>query len=194
MKGSKKHIIWHYTNGATIEAILASGIIDVSSAGIGKGERPAAWFSTNPHWDASANKGNIFWENDELDKLKDTAGAPPGGMKQVQLPTDKMKVVEWKPEMMEGPPFNGRYRVGVSADAAEHTWGSFKKWSGIDPEVARHIETTVGMGNPTEWRASYQPVGRKFWRRVERLIDGVWVTHVEVTHDDGRTLSKAETS
>jgi hypothetical protein len=53
------------------------------------------------------------------------------------------------------------------------------------------METTVGMGNVREFRASFHPVKRKYWRTVERLVNGVWVTYVEVAPASKGTLSKA---
>jgi hypothetical protein len=39
-----------------------AGVIQLATAGVAAGEKPAAWFSTNPVWEASANRGNIFWD------------------------------------------------------------------------------------------------------------------------------------
>ena len=86
--------------------------------------------------------------------------------------------------------FKGRYRIGVTAEVAPQGWESFKRLSGIDKEVAHQMETRLGFGNPKEWRASFQPVPRKKWRSVERLINGVWVTYVELESSKG-TVSRA---
>jgi hypothetical protein len=96
----------------------------------------------------------------------------------------------------------GRFRIGVVAEAAPHSWESFKKLSGIAPEMVRAFETVCEVptasdpergrwgrtlpgnqdrGNPREWWASFQPVPRRFWRTVEKREGGEWVMYVDVT-------------
>src|SRR5262245_42964730 len=46
--------VFHYTRGFYIPPILLARQIQVSLAGVGSSERPAAWFSVAPGWESSA--------------------------------------------------------------------------------------------------------------------------------------------
>jgi hypothetical protein len=161
-------LVWHYTNGGAIDAIIESGIVDLARAGIGAHERPAAWFSTNPAWEASANRGNVF-----LKKRDYQPGA-------VSVKTEDIEEKPFDPDKMDRE--MGRFRIGVLAEAARHGWESFKKLSGIDKDVAMALERMAaeGKGNPVEWRVSFHPVERLQWRTVEKMVSGVWVRYVDL--------------
>ena len=47
---------WHYTTGTAAVGIMRSFTIRPATAGIEATEEPVVWFSTNPHWEHSANK------------------------------------------------------------------------------------------------------------------------------------------
>lgn len=162
-------LVWHYTNGRMIDAILESGVIKLATAGLQPPERPAAWFSTNPLWDASANRGNIYL------KKKDYQ---PG---LVNVNVKDFEEVPFDPDEMDKL-FNGRFRIGVIAEAAPHGWESFKKMSGMPKITQQSFERmgTEGKGNPIEWRASFQPVERKQWRTVEKMKSGLWIRYVDL--------------
>lgn len=170
-------LVWHYSNGMVIEEIVKSGVIKLATAGIVAPEKPAAWFSSNPHWDLSANRGNL-------------------ALKKGDYPVGTAFSVD--PDEFEETPFDaeamdrdfGRYRIGVLPEAAPHGWETFKKLSGIQKDIAESLEKMVeSHGNPREWRASFSPVPRKMWRTVERLVSGVWVTHVELEPKSKSTTS-----
>lgn len=183
-------IIWHYTNGLVIGDILASGVIKLAQAGVPKSERAAAWFSTNPVWDASANRANMKFAG----KGKLASGP-------TKLNLDDLVESNFDPEVMDKV-CGGRFRIGVVAEAAPHSWESFKKLSGIAPEMVRVFETVCEVsteadpergkwgrtlpgnqdrGNPREWWASFQPVPRKMWRTCEKRVDGEWAMYVDLT-------------
>jgi hypothetical protein len=50
-------MIWHYTKGTRIDAILEDGFIRPTSIGISKGERPIVWFSTRQDWEPTITAG-----------------------------------------------------------------------------------------------------------------------------------------
>lgn len=175
MRPPKGKIVWHYTNGLAIDDIIKAGVIELARAGIGTNEKAAAWFSTNPVWDASANRGNLSFGGKSVSLTKDVkAGGGP-----VNLAMDDLKEEPFDPEVMEKL-FLGRFRIGVVADAAPQGWESFKRLSGIDKQVAASMESSTEYGNVHEWRASFQPVPRKKWLSIEKLVNGVWVTYLEL--------------
>lgn len=166
----KRTLIWHYTNGLVIDEIVKAGFIKLATAGVDAGEKPAAWFSTNPTWDLSANRGNLLLKKSDF----------PVGVKFDVNPQEDFEEKPFDPEEMEQV-FKGRFRIGVLPEAAPHGWESFKRLSGMKKEIAEVMEQGVEKnGNPREWRASFSPVPRKMWRTIERLVSGVWVTHVEL--------------
>ncbi len=174
-----KRLIWHYTNGSVINDIVQSGHIDLAKAGIARNERAAAWFSTNPTWESSANRGN-------MSVAKGKGPETPG---EFMLNTDDLEVVPFDPKVMDEL-FGGRFRIGVLPEAAPHSWPSFKRLSGIDKKVATAMEEGIGFGNPHEWRASFAPVERRLWRTIERCVEGIWVTHLELTTAPAGTMNK----
>ncbi len=174
------HRIWHYTNGLRIDEILTSGVIQLATAGIGKNERAAAWFSTNPVWDMSASKGGLF------------LAAPTDVAETSMFSINDFKDdPSWTLEDMDVT-FHGRFRIGVPPDAAQHGWETYKRLSGINRQVAAAMESLDPKkhGDVREFRASFRPVPNKLWKTCEKLENGVWVTYAEVAPVDGRTLSK----
>jgi hypothetical protein len=185
-------LIWHYTNGLKIDEILKSGYIDLARSGVPNNERAAAWFSTNPIWDASANRGN----------LKVTKKGMKPGRNTIHT-LDDIEETPFDPAVMERD-FLGRFRIGVLPEAAPHGWETFKKLSGMDKDMARTFESVTMLakyGDPKHWRASFVAVPRKFWRTVEKLTapdritwsaagigksvvgEGVWTTHEDLGYE-----------
>jgi len=160
-------LVYHYTNGVVIDAILNDGFIKLATAGIKPPERPAAHFSTNPFWDASANRGTTVLKKGDY---------PVGQEFEANLSKDfehRPFDAAWMDKHM------GRYRIGVLPEAAPHGWRSYVKLARVDPELVKVFEKGE-LGNPDEWRHSFQPVPSKLWRTVEKLEHGVWVTHVDL--------------
>ena len=162
-------LLWHYTNGTNIDKILAEGRIKLAVAGIKRPEKGVAWFSSNPVWDASANRGNVQMKK---------ADYQPG------------VVFDAKPSDWDVKPFDatwmdknmGRFRIGVIAEAAPHDWKTLKKLANIPHEVALSMERAnkAEFGDPAEWYGSLTPVLREQWRTVERMERGIWVKHVDL--------------
>lgn len=48
--------VWHYTIGEKVDMIIRDGFLRQSSVGIHPRELPVVWFSSNPIWEATANK------------------------------------------------------------------------------------------------------------------------------------------
>lgn len=52
-------IVWHYTTGRCLSAILDAGEIRPATLGVPAHERPIVWFSTNQQFEMTARKGII---------------------------------------------------------------------------------------------------------------------------------------
>jgi hypothetical protein len=48
--------LWHYTTRQKLEQILATGVIQPSTAFIEPAEKPVVWFSSRPTWEPTATK------------------------------------------------------------------------------------------------------------------------------------------
>lgn len=55
----KTEIAWHYTTGEVLVKIAKSQELRPATAYVPKHERPILWFSFNPEWEETANKGII---------------------------------------------------------------------------------------------------------------------------------------
>jgi hypothetical protein len=164
-------LIWHYTNGHVINEILESGVIKLASAGLKPPERAACHFSTNPHWDPSANRGNLT--------LKRKGDYQMGVEFDVDLQKD-IEETEFDPDWMDK--HMGRFRIGVIPEAAPHGWRTYVKLASVQKEIVEVMEKAdpARLGSPNEWRHSLQPVPRKMWRTVEKMEHGIWIKHVDI--------------
>jgi hypothetical protein len=161
-------LLWHYSNGTAIDRILSEGVIKLATAGIALPEKGVAWFSSNPHWDPSANRGNLTLKKKEFQ---------PG---LVQVNTKDVDIGKFDPEWMDRN--MGRFRIGVVSEAAPHDWATIQKLAKIPRAVARSMERAdkAEWGDPAQWWGSLVPVAQTLWRTVQRMESGVWVTHVDL--------------
>ena len=162
-------LVWHYSNGLAIPKILEEGVIRLATAGIKPPERGVAWFSTNPIWEPSANRGNMLIKKQEYQ---------PG---LISVATKDIKVTKFDPDEMDKA-FHGRFRIGIAPEHAPHDWKALKKLARIPKEIALSMETNdhAEWGNPAEWRGTLVPVTRSMWRTVEKLERGIWVKYVDL--------------
>ena len=164
--------VWHYTNGSVIERILSEGVIKLATAGIAPPEKGVAWFSTNPVWEPSANRGNMTLKKEYQPGL-------------VQVATKDVKVEKFDPAWMDEN--MGRFRIAISAEVVAYDWSTIKKLANIQKEIARSMERgdKAEWGDPAEWRGTLQPVAKDHWRTVEKMVHGVWVPHVNLGYAVG---------
>ena len=132
---------WHYTTGEFFPAIIESKMIKLSTDSVGP-ERPAAWFSSNQHYDESA-RGKILTTSDAIS----------GRTESLRIP---MAVIAEK---------GGVFGIGVEENNAPVPWERYKTESGLPAADAEVME--AGPGKPNEWFASYNPVPMSCWRVVE---------------------------
>ena len=139
----KEPRVFHYTIGTYLPQIIRSGEIKLATTLVREGEKPAAWFSTNPVWEQTANK--MLFD-------KDTG-------KLVNL--DKEETALWG---------NGLVRIEIVPEAAPYTWWNYKRLSRAKKKILRGLyEVAMKDGaDPKEWRVSFEPVRAEFWLSIER--------------------------
>ena len=141
-------ICWHYTVGARLGAILASQVLRPAEHGVPQGERPVVWFSSNPDWEQTANKGMI--DNGAHRSLT-------------------------KDETEEFA--KGLFRIGVSLKTAPHNWREYQRLSGAQQKMLRGlVASAISIGaNPNDWRVSFERVPSSQWLTVEKWNGSAWV-------------------
>jgi hypothetical protein len=136
--------LFHYTVRILLPEIETTGAIVPATAGVPGGERPIVWCSLNQEWEETANK-----------TLTSTVG-------QV-----------WSLTKQETHEIAGLARIEVDPKACPLDWESFKATSGIDPKAAQSLHWTAvqSQSQTSEWRGSYEPIGREHWVCIE-VYDG----------------------
>jgi hypothetical protein len=122
-------MLWHYTTGDLLKAILQSGVVRVARASAGPGERALAWISANQDFEPTAIKA-VF---DGLGRLH-------------QLTLDQLAKNS-----------GGLARLGLSVDAARAR--GFQRWplvagmARIQPRVIAQLDRVGRMegANPADW-------------------------------------------
>jgi len=141
-------MLWHYTTGEKLIAILEDGLIKPTSCRIDPGERAAVWFSANQWWEPTASK--TLEHNGTLRALSMSETAYCG---------------------------NGLVRFGVAAETAPVSWRQFRTLSGISPETYRNLARAGKKhgADPRQWYASFEPVPRDKWLAIEVLQNDKWM-------------------
>ena len=67
-RAGERPMRWHYTTGEFFPAIVENMVINLSTEGNRPGERAAAWFSSNQHYDKSARGKRIETSGDRQAK------------------------------------------------------------------------------------------------------------------------------
>lgn len=139
--------IWHYTVGVRLRSILRDKLIKPATAGVPAGERPVVWFTTNPEWEPTANKGVVRYG------------------KTVWLTRAETEA--------EG---GGLFRIEVAPETAPYGWEEFKRLSGItEREEKRLARRAREWGSDYhDWRVSFEPVGADKWARIETRNRDRW--------------------
>lgn len=141
---------FHYTTETRLEEIIESEIISLATVGIdNKKEKPCAWVSTNPKWEATATK---------------------------QAKNEQGKIVQLKfDEQLKS---YGCARIEVEPNGL-FPWKTIRKISNMKPKLADDMESYgIRMGgNPSEWFGSFSPIDINRWIRAEVYRDGEWVEY-----------------
>lgn len=149
-KFTPPEIVWHYTVGTRIVHILSEGVIKTATAGVPPGQQPAVWFSANPKWEETANKGLL-----DLDTG-------------TQYSLTKEQTEEWN---------GGLFRIEVKREDAPYSWAAFKSLSGCSRDLARGLyNSAIRMGSrPSDWWVSFEPFTKDKWRALESWNGEKWV-------------------
>ena len=146
-----KPMAWHYTTGTAAVAIMRGFTIRPATAGIEATEEPVVWFSTNPHWEHSANKS-----------LKD--------------PDGRVRRLGFAETVSVG---RGAGRFGMPVEKLT-PWPAIAQAAHIAPAMARALEkAAVVMGaDAREWYGILGSVGTA--NCVFEYLDGdVWRNFLE---------------
>jgi hypothetical protein len=140
-------MIWHYTIGLKLAAILEAGELRPSTAGVPAGERPAVWFSRNPYWERTANKAWVVAGRSYVLTREETEARG-----------------------------NGLVRFQVPPDAAPYDWEDFKRLSGASRLSIRQMERRAHdlLALSSEWRMTFDPVPQDKWMALEICQEGRW--------------------
>ena len=157
-----RKVLWHYTPGKRLDAILRSRVLRVSHLGSREtGEVPAVWFSLRQDWDPAVG-GGTKPSGKERSAFKDKIHD--GGV---------AHAIRWAnragPEVAARD-LGGLARIGVPLDVAPHTWDDFVRLGGISRmhAWARHVIDRELGSNPEDWRLSFVDVPATKWISVER--------------------------
>ena len=140
---------YHYTVGQCIKAIIGEGIIRPATARVPKGERPIVWFSSNPDWEQTANKGWL---------------------------QNRVAITLTKEQTRERA--GGLFRIGVLNETAPYSWQQLRFLSKMHPAAADRLEEVARErgSNPDEWYGTFHAVTDDKWLVVQELTDEGWVS------------------
>ena len=140
--------LFHYTRATNLVGILSSNIIKQATIGWQESEKPAVWFSFEPHWEPTASPG-----------LLDQIG--------------NVRTLSFEELTMRDTPA----RIEIDPAAAPYDWGAFVKLSGTRRKVAVGLarSSRLAGGDPARWKVSFEPVHSTHWWAVEMFEGGKWV-------------------
>jgi hypothetical protein len=144
--------VYHYTTGARMHSILKEGVLRLATENLTERERAAVWFSTNPDWERTVYKALAS--------------------------RDGVRILSHQ-ELRER---FGLYRIRVRPEVASITWDEFCRVQNF-PKLTQGLKKAAydKQARPSQWRCSWEPVGKADWLSVEVFRDGVWQ---ELTDDE----------
>jgi hypothetical protein len=156
-------VIWHYTSGEALRAILASGVLRPGPANMRvPGEVPAVWFTKRGDWDPAVGLGKSPSE----DEVRETVAAvlQHGARAAVEhlRRTAGSSAAFWAEN-------GGLARIGVDGSTAPFTWEDFVRAGFVPPRDAymREMMDVAAGSDPGDWRASIVPVPAEKWLAIE---------------------------
>jgi hypothetical protein len=132
--------VFHYTTMEKLGKILDSRSIFTATGYVPKNERPVVWFSTNPVWEETANKGIMDALGRISDGSREKTHKGAGGLARIEVP-----------------------------ESITVNWLTFKLESGIKPVLAKRLARIAKKQNskPSEWRVSFTSVPESEWISLE---------------------------
>jgi len=143
-------VLWHYTTADDrhFGSIVADGVLKPNAVSAEEeGERPALWFSTEPHWERSAQSVIV---------------GPDGTPRWATFDEMVSKI--------------GVIRFGVSPEVAPHSWVSFRQMGAMPAATADALEQAARAegAHPGNWYATFESVPSSEWTAVQQYVDGSW--------------------
>jgi hypothetical protein len=142
---------WHYTNRAGWDAVKRAKRIALSTNAIAEGERPAAWFSSNPDWEY-VSAANIVVTLEIHGKIG-------------HLKLNRNQLVNGVPKWLVEP--QELFRITVEDEVAPLPWEEYKKIANTPADALVQMEQHA-YARPNEWFASLEEVESEAWLAVER--------------------------
>ena len=144
------NVLWHYTtaDGRHFGSIVADGVLKPTAVNAeAEGDRPALWFSTEPHWERTAQSVVV---------------GPDGTSRWATFDEMVSKI--------------GVIRFGVSPEVAPHPWASFRRMAGMPAATADALEQAARTegAHPGNWYATFESVPSSEWTAVQQYVDGSW--------------------
>jgi hypothetical protein len=141
-------IVYHYSHGIRLAAILKSGVLLPTKIGVPRHEKPAVWFTTNDFWEPTTSVRVIDRNGRLIRRLS----------------------------MRECHEMVGLIRFTVNEASAPYTWSHHKRNGGMDRSTAKSLyDTAIEMGSsPSQYRMSYVPVPASKWLAVENWDGASW--------------------
>ena len=145
------NVLWHYTtaDGRHFGSIVSDGELKPTTVHVEEGEeRPALWFSTEPHWEPTAQSVIV---------------GPDGTSRWATFDEMVSKI--------------GVIRFGVSPEAVPHSWASFRQMGGMPAAAADALEQAARAegAHPGNWYATFELVPSSKWTAVQQYVAGSWV-------------------
>ncbi|SPF41438.1 hypothetical protein SBDP1_340006 [Syntrophobacter sp. SbD1] len=144
--------LWHYTAYDRLGSILVDDHIRTASLYTEPGERKAAWVSTNPKWEETANKALRGRDGKQTEPLS-------------------------KDELFRAGIIPMRIEINPKA-VRFFDWDGFVKKSGISEHHAEGLEASGRRmgGNPSEWYASFAPIRVAAFLEIEIWNGKKWLS------------------
>ena len=130
---------YHYPKGIRLPQIVKDGFIKLSTAGIEKREKPAAWLTMSPEWDASCNVGQILNQKN----LEACKAYSSNEIESVTVNNDYMKK-----EI-------GMCRIVISETIPTISWAKFKYVSGISERMYNALDHFLWQKTFTQYKVAF---------------------------------------
>lgn len=132
--------LYHYTIGYHLPAIVGDGRLRANARHRGSA-MPVLWLSTHPVWEPSA-------------------------VKQVVDADGTLQIIGREQLVTRG---RGVFRFVVAPTQPLFDWAQYVAMSGVDPELARHLEDSGRRGgaDPAQWRVCLADVPAAQWLAIE---------------------------
>ena len=123
----KMKTAWHYTTGQKAKLILEIGELKPTGAFIDSKEKPILWFSTNEHWEQTANKMTILPNGILRPLTMQGTRDMGGGLFRFGMPSDQL--IRW-PRLARAANMKRKIQWALE-EAGLRAGADFREWCGL---------------------------------------------------------------